>query len=150
MVLAAQWTIEELSSVIHMPAHGLRRKIAFWQSHGLLKEETTDTFILVEEHKGHAHDAMVLEEEEAESAMASAKDQKEEELQVLNPHTLKNNNIVQKFSWAVLIQLGCTHSVGLYSFSWAVLIQLGCTHSATLLTNMKNLTVYDRNKVLSV
>ena len=69
-----------------MPAHALRRKIAFWQSHGLLREEATDTFQLVEDHKGRSHDAvsMVMEEEEAESAMASAQDQREEELQVTN------------------------------------------------------------------
>ncbi len=81
--LSAKWTVEELSSVMHMANQALRRKITFWQSHGLLKEETTDTFVLVEEVKGHSHDVgMVMDEDEAESAMASAQEQKEEELQV--------------------------------------------------------------------
>ena len=66
-----------------MPAHALRRKIAFWQSHGLLKEEAADTFLLMEEQPGHGgHEPVILEDDEAESAMASTKDQKEEELQV--------------------------------------------------------------------
>ena len=66
-----------------MPTHALRRKMAFWQSHGLLKEESPDVFVLVEEQKGRHHDSnMLVEEDEAESAMASAEDVKEEEYQV--------------------------------------------------------------------
>ena len=74
--------MDELSGVTHMPAHALRRKIAFWQSHGLLKEESTDSFLLMEEQPGHGGHDLLLEEDEAESAMASSKDQKEEEMQV--------------------------------------------------------------------
>jgi len=29
---ADQWTVEELSQLMHVPATVLRRKIAFWQS----------------------------------------------------------------------------------------------------------------------
>ena len=82
--LTARWTVEELSGATHMPAHALRRKIAFWQSHGLLKEESVDVFLLMEDqsrHGGH-HEPLLLDDDEAESAMASSKDQKEEELQV--------------------------------------------------------------------
>ncbi|KAL5012414.1 hypothetical protein ScPMuIL_010965 [Solemya velum] len=78
----ARWTVEELSNDLQMPATALRRKVAFWQSQGLLKEETTDTFLLVEEHKGRTQDIMVTDEDETESAMASASAQREEELQV--------------------------------------------------------------------
>jgi len=67
---------------MHMPTHALRRKMAYWQSNGLLKEETTDVFVLVEEVRGHNHDTDVMEEEEVESAMATAQDKKEEELNV--------------------------------------------------------------------
>lgn len=53
---------------------------------GLLKETTTDSFLLVEESgsrsKGPVVTDMVCEDEEAESALASAHDQREEELQV--------------------------------------------------------------------
>ena len=84
--LIGDWTIEDLSIEMKMPAHALRRKIAFWQSHGLLKEEASDKFVLVEEHRGRTQDAMLMEEDETESAMASAQDQKEEELQVSFPY----------------------------------------------------------------
>ncbi|KAK3088868.1 hypothetical protein FSP39_024770 [Pinctada imbricata] len=78
----AKWTVEELSNVLEMPATALRRKIAFWQTQGLLKEETTDCFLLVEEHKGRSNDVIIADDEEAESALASAHVQREEELQV--------------------------------------------------------------------
>ena len=75
--------MEDLSSALQIPATALRRKIAYWQTQGLLKEETTDTFVLVEEHKGRPHDSLIVEDEETESAMASAHAQREEELQVI-------------------------------------------------------------------
>ncbi|XP_072014527.1 anaphase-promoting complex subunit 2-like [Amphiura filiformis] len=81
----AKWTIEELSGIMQVPSTALRRKIAFWQSQGILKEESTDTFVLVEEQRGPSgsHDVVMMDsDDEAESAMASAKDQREEELQV--------------------------------------------------------------------
>lgn len=82
-VIAETWTVEELSNVLQMPATALRRKIAYWQTQGLLREEATDKFVLVEEHKGRAmHDIIVTDDDEAESAMASAQTQREEELQV--------------------------------------------------------------------
>lgn len=59
----------------------IRRRAAYWQSHGLLKEEVTDMYKLNKEHvAGPA--AEIIEEEEVESATASAEQQKEEELQV--------------------------------------------------------------------
>ncbi|GLH11361.1 Anaphase-promoting complex subunit 2 [Gryllus bimaculatus] len=81
-----QWTVEELSQIMHVPSTVLRRKIAFWQSQGLLREISTDTFLLVEENPSRSKcpvpAEMVCEDEESESAMASAHDQREEELQV--------------------------------------------------------------------
>ena len=67
---------------MHMPSSALRRKITFWQSQGILREEPTDTFILIEEQKGKHADIVVMEDEGMESAMASSQDQREEELQV--------------------------------------------------------------------
>ena len=78
-----------------MPSQALRRKITFWQSHGLLKEESCDKFTLVEEHRGRTQDAMMIEEDETESAMASAQDQKEEELQVSNHTPIYFNLIIE-------------------------------------------------------
>jgi anaphase-promoting complex subunit 2 len=81
-----QWTVEELSQLMHVPATVLRRKIAFWQSQGLLREVSTDLFLLVEESAVRSRCPLppdvVCEDEETESAMASAHDQREEELQV--------------------------------------------------------------------
>ncbi|XP_048265921.1 anaphase-promoting complex subunit 2 isoform X2 [Bombus terrestris] len=78
-----EWALEELAEIMHAPATVLRRKITFWVSRGLLKEISNDVFILQEESstKTKSLSDIVLEEE-VESAMASASDQREEELQV--------------------------------------------------------------------
>ena len=90
-----QWSLECLSQALEMTPTVLRRKLAFWQSQGLLKESTQEDaagenhhiYTLVEERtglRGGSHDMLGLVdiEEEAESAMASAQQQKEEEMQV--------------------------------------------------------------------
>lgn len=81
--LPDEWTVEELSEVMHVPATVLRRKITFWVSQGVLKEISSDKFLLQEESASkNRSTAEIVEEEEVESAMASASDQREEELQV--------------------------------------------------------------------
>lgn len=75
-----KWTINELSSTMQMQASMLRRKITFWQSHGILQEKEKDVFVLLEEKRGQNQDVVVVEEE-AESVTASSHDQREEELQ---------------------------------------------------------------------
>lgn len=115
-VIAETWTVEELSNVLQMPATALRRKIAYWQTQGLLREEATDKFVLVEEHKGRAmHDIIVTDDDEAESAMASAQTQREEELQV---H-------VKKFFWGVVCVGGVVLRQGfvLGSFKIKILVE---------------------------
>ncbi|XP_015180363.1 PREDICTED: anaphase-promoting complex subunit 2 [Polistes dominula] len=78
-----EWNLEELAQVMHAPATVLRRKITFWVSQGLLKEIYNDFFVLQEESSSKNRTLPdIVEEEEAESAMASASDQREEELQV--------------------------------------------------------------------
>ncbi len=48
-----------------------------------MKEESTDVYVLVEDQKGPGNqEVMLVDEEETESAMASASDQREEDLQV--------------------------------------------------------------------
>lgn len=76
----SKWTINELSSTMQMQASMLRRKITFWQSHGILQEKEKDVFVLVEEKRSQNQDLVVVEEE-AESVTASSHDQREEELQ---------------------------------------------------------------------
>lgn len=79
-----QWNVEELAEAIHIPPTILRRKISFWVSQGLLKETENDVFLLQEDSNTKTRSAAehCVEEEEVESAMASASDQREEELQV--------------------------------------------------------------------
>ncbi|XP_041481445.1 anaphase-promoting complex subunit 2-like isoform X2 [Lytechinus variegatus] len=80
-----RWTIQELSEKMQVPGGAVRRKIAYWQSQGLLKEESHDTFVLVEEKEGAVQNqemVMIDSDEEAESATASVEDQKEENLQM--------------------------------------------------------------------
>ncbi|XP_064089361.1 anaphase-promoting complex subunit 2-like [Macrobrachium nipponense] len=91
----SRWSINELSAVTQVPKTILRRKITYWQTQGVLQEVEPDIFILVEgEETGEEGIVAVagaaqpdiapqaIEEDEAESVMASAQDQREEELQV--------------------------------------------------------------------
>jgi anaphase-promoting complex subunit 2 len=84
-----EWNLDELSELMHVPTTVLRRKISYWVSQALLIETTRDTFILQEElainSSRNIQTAIVIDmidDEETESAMASASDQREEELQV--------------------------------------------------------------------
>ncbi|XP_060697247.1 anaphase-promoting complex subunit 2 isoform X1 [Hemiscyllium ocellatum] len=78
------WTLDELSDALKVPVVALRRKIALWQQQGVLKEDPTDTFTVIEEEQKDQQEKMVLidSDEEGDSAMASQADQKEEELQL--------------------------------------------------------------------
>lgn len=70
---------------MQVPSTQLRRKIAFWQSHGILVETSSDVFSILEDLKNKdssIQEGLFVEDYEAESAMASAQDQREEELQV--------------------------------------------------------------------
>ncbi|XP_035222589.1 anaphase-promoting complex subunit 2-like [Stegodyphus dumicola] len=77
----SRWTIKELSTEMHMQASALRRKITLWQSHGILHEEESDVFVLLEDQKTSTRDSVVPFGEEEESVTASSQDMKEEELQ---------------------------------------------------------------------
>lgn len=84
-----EWSIEELHQIMKVPVTILRRKITYWQSMGLISEKSPDYFVLVdgsESQKGSVASnqvqEMIIEDDEAESAMASAHDQREGELQV--------------------------------------------------------------------
>ncbi|ESO09432.1 hypothetical protein HELRODRAFT_73864, partial [Helobdella robusta] len=77
------YTVDELSSIMQMPTQALQRKIAFWQSQGLLKEDGVDTFRVVDELKSTSQDTMIVDEDTVESVLVSSKDQKEEELQII-------------------------------------------------------------------
>ncbi|KAH8272907.1 hypothetical protein KR018_008589 [Drosophila ironensis] len=81
-----EWSIEDLSTITKVPASALRRRLSFWQNHGLIAETAPGIFTLLEkESEKSQFEEMSLteaDEEDLESAMASASDQREEELQV--------------------------------------------------------------------
>ncbi|XP_037945697.1 anaphase-promoting complex subunit 2-like [Teleopsis dalmanni] len=82
------WTLDELSSVIKVPPTVLRRRMRFWQTHGLIKEVSVGTYQLIDDSaqttnsKSMDTAPYIMEDDDMESAMASASDQREEELQV--------------------------------------------------------------------
>lgn len=71
---------------MNMPQSVLRKRIVFWQSQGLIKETKDNIFSLNDEKCDDENESRrnfnVVEDDETESAMASASDQREEELQV--------------------------------------------------------------------
>ncbi|KAG5876105.1 hypothetical protein JTB14_013685 [Gonioctena quinquepunctata] len=80
----SSWELEELSKVMQCPPTILRRKISFWQSHGILVETTQDLFCIQEDLESkdtNIQEDLFVEDYESESAMASSHDQREEELQ---------------------------------------------------------------------
>lgn len=81
-----EWSLDQLGEVMHVPTTVLRRKIGYWVSQGLLAETGRDVFTLQEAGpragKAQLPQEVMIEDEEAESVMASASDQREEELQV--------------------------------------------------------------------
>ncbi|XP_039955850.1 anaphase-promoting complex subunit 2 [Bactrocera neohumeralis] len=82
-----EWLLEDLSQITKVPSTILRRRIEFWISHDLIKEIRPGAFKLVEDDGKKSpfektQLSQSLGEEDVESAMASASDQREEELQV--------------------------------------------------------------------
>lgn len=84
-----EWELEKLGQTMNMPPSILRKRLVFWQSQGLIRESRENLFVVndrtsktdaTEEMQTQAPD--VCDDEEAESAMESASDQREEELQV--------------------------------------------------------------------
>lgn len=75
------YTLNELSEKLQMSSSVARRCVSYWQTRGVLQEETTDTYRLNTDVSGQSANE-TTEEDEAESAIASAEQQKEEELQV--------------------------------------------------------------------
>ncbi|KAF5286723.1 hypothetical protein FQR65_LT12456 [Abscondita terminalis] len=79
-----EWELETLSRVVQIPPTVLRKKIGFWQSHGLVEETKSNVFSLIEERESNCPNLnvdVVVEDYESESIMASTQDQREEELQ---------------------------------------------------------------------
>ncbi|XP_076453676.1 anaphase-promoting complex subunit 2-like [Babylonia areolata] len=88
-----RWTVEDLGQALEMAPSAVRRKLAFWQGQGVVREEGADVFLLVEDRRGgpggggpHPEGTVITahteDEEELESAMASAAQQREQEMQM--------------------------------------------------------------------
>lgn len=88
--ISDSWHLEHLSQTIQVPPTTVRKRLAFWQAQGMIKEASTDYYVLIENFDSaavnsdthsqpHHHDG---DDDEVESAMASASDQRAEELQV--------------------------------------------------------------------
>lgn len=80
-----EWQLDKLSTLMNIPQSVLRRRIGFWQLQGLIKETKENLFVLCDED--HPEDEAMESQvnvvvDEEETCMASATDQREEELQV--------------------------------------------------------------------
>ena len=83
----ADWTVESLASSLTMTVTKLRRRIAFWQMQGLVRETADGKYSLVEEGEMRRLSGAGAAEgpnpdEESESVTRTSKDQRAEELQV--------------------------------------------------------------------
>ena len=69
---------------MQIPTTALRRKLAFWMSHGVMKESSADVFTIVENlpKSSLPSDHVVIVDDDSESAMASEQQVREEEMQV--------------------------------------------------------------------
>ncbi|XP_058836791.1 anaphase-promoting complex subunit 2 [Topomyia yanbarensis] len=83
-----EWELEKLGQKMNMPPSILRKRLVFWQSQGLIRESRENFFVLNDRNSKtdaanlQTHIPDVCDDEETESAMESASDQREEELQV--------------------------------------------------------------------
>lgn len=74
---------------MNVPPSILRKRLTFWQTRGLIREVKDNYFILIDKNTAvedmnemHSQTQEICDDDENESAMASASDQREEELQV--------------------------------------------------------------------
>ncbi|XP_065075533.1 anaphase-promoting complex subunit 2 [Ochlerotatus camptorhynchus] len=84
-----EWELDKLGHKMNMPPSILRKRLVFWQSQGLIRESKENYFVLNDRNSKtetaeelQAQPPEMCEDDEAESAMESASDQREEELQV--------------------------------------------------------------------
>ena len=100
-VVTGSWTVEEMSAVLEAQPSVVRRHLGFWVTQGVLREGQHDMFTVVEQandagrNRGlglcvrtcmlQCTDVLLCPEEmdDSDSAMASAEEQKESDLQVL-------------------------------------------------------------------
>ena len=80
----SKYSLDELSALMQMPSQALHRKIVFWQRKGILKEDGSDSYSLVEDLRTASSEELNgTHDEGLESALISNKDHKEEKFQVI-------------------------------------------------------------------
>ncbi|XP_062844719.1 anaphase-promoting complex subunit 2 [Trichomycterus rosablanca] len=80
------WALEELSSALGVPQELLRRKLAFWQQHGVLHEETSGHYSILEKASARERPdrgvMLIDSDEEGDSNTTTQSEQREEKLQL--------------------------------------------------------------------
>ena len=51
-LFTARWSLEELSSTMHMSSSMLRRCLGYWLGQGVLKQESQDVYVVLEKNRG--------------------------------------------------------------------------------------------------
>lgn len=52
-IAEGSWRLEDLSQKLQVPASVVRKKIAYWQAQGLIKETSSDNYTLIENIEQH-------------------------------------------------------------------------------------------------
>lgn len=80
------WALEELSGVLGVPQELLRRKLALWQQHGVLQEESPGRYSVLEKASSRERPdrgiMLIDSDEEGDSNTTTQSEQREEKLQV--------------------------------------------------------------------
>lgn len=82
------WRFDALRGKLGISGATLRRHLNFWSNQGILREQPTDTFTIIESQEDNniPSTSQVDMDDERESVMMSAEEQKENDLQVFWPY----------------------------------------------------------------
>lgn len=94
------WALEDLSAVLGVPHEFLRRKLAFWQQHGVVHEETSGHYSVLEKASGRERPdrgvMLIDSDDEGDSNTTTQSKQREEKLQVITGTCLQFPPTVKK------------------------------------------------------
>lgn len=84
--ISGTWALDELSGVLGVPQELLRRKLALWQQHGVLQEESPGRYSVLEKASSRERPdrsiILIDSDEEGDSNTTTQSEQREEKLQV--------------------------------------------------------------------
>ncbi|XP_065919017.1 anaphase-promoting complex subunit 2-like isoform X2 [Dysidea avara] len=85
----ACWKTDDLRARLAISGTALRKHLNYWSNQGVLREHPVDTFTIVEEQEDNVPCSSHVEmDDERESVMMSAEEQKENDLQVFWPYII--------------------------------------------------------------